>query len=35
VDVPGDHLTMMRDHAETTVSAIRTWIDARTAKGDR
>ncbi|MFH8492723.1 SDR family NAD(P)-dependent oxidoreductase [Streptomyces coeruleorubidus] len=33
VDVPGDHLTMMREHAETTVSAIRTWIDARTAKG--
>ncbi|MDG9706645.1 type I polyketide synthase [Streptomyces sp. DH10] len=35
VDVPGDHLTMMREHAETTVSAIRTWIDARTAKGDQ
>jgi thioesterase domain-containing protein len=35
VDVPGDHLTMMREHAETTVSAIRTWIDARTTKGDQ
>lgn len=32
VDVPGDHLTMMREHAETTVSAIRTWIQGRTAK---
>ncbi|MEH0631259.1 hypothetical protein [Streptomyces stelliscabiei] len=27
---PGDHLTMMREDAETTTSAIRTWIDART-----
>ncbi|MFJ8469260.1 type I polyketide synthase [Streptomyces swartbergensis] len=35
VDVPGDHLTMMREHAETTVSAVRTWIDARTAKGEQ
>jgi thioesterase domain-containing protein/acyl carrier protein len=35
VDVPGDHLTMMREHAETTVSAIRTWIDARTTHGDQ
>ncbi|MEU6180133.1 type I polyketide synthase [Streptomyces coeruleorubidus] len=35
VDVPGDHLTMMREHAETTVSAIRSWIDARTTEGDR
>ncbi|MFF5521586.1 SDR family NAD(P)-dependent oxidoreductase [Streptomyces coeruleorubidus] len=35
VDVPGDHLTMMREHAETTVSAIRTWIDARTAEGEQ
>ncbi|MFE7271602.1 SDR family NAD(P)-dependent oxidoreductase [Streptomyces sp. NPDC057623] len=33
VDVPGDHLTMLQDHAETTVSAIRTWIDARTTEG--
>ncbi|GGX29635.1 type I polyketide synthase [Streptomyces lomondensis] len=32
VDVPGDHLTMMRDHAETTASAVRAWIEARTAK---
>lgn len=35
LDVPGDHLTMMQEHAETTVSAIRTWIDARTTKGDQ
>ncbi|MFF7794496.1 SDR family NAD(P)-dependent oxidoreductase [Streptomyces sp. NPDC007991] len=35
VDVPGDHLTMMREHARTTASAIRTWIDARTVKRDR
>ena len=35
VDVPGDHLTMLQEHAETTVSAIRTWIDARTTKGDQ
>jgi thioesterase domain-containing protein len=35
VDVPGDHLTMMQEHADTTVSAIRTWIEARTAKGDQ
>ncbi|MFJ8716280.1 SDR family NAD(P)-dependent oxidoreductase [Streptomyces violaceus] len=34
-DVPGDHLTMMQEHAETTASAIRTWIDARTTKGDQ
>ncbi|NGO41068.1 type I polyketide synthase [Streptomyces ureilyticus] len=30
VDVPGDHLTMMREHAGTTASAIRTWIAPRT-----
>jgi hypothetical protein len=35
VDVPGDHLTMMREHAGTTASAIRTWITSRTAKGNR
>ncbi|MFB7928165.1 type I polyketide synthase [Streptomyces sp. NPDC056039] len=34
-DVPGDHLTMMREHAETTASAIRAWIDTRTTKGDQ
>ncbi|MFI8836277.1 SDR family NAD(P)-dependent oxidoreductase [Streptomyces afghaniensis] len=33
VDVPGDHLTMMQEHAETTATAIRTWLDARTTKG--
>ncbi|MEU3741458.1 type I polyketide synthase [Streptomyces sp. NPDC032198] len=32
VDVPGDHLTMMREHAETTASAIRDWLDGRTTK---
>ncbi|MEV0321151.1 type I polyketide synthase [Streptomyces sp. NPDC050658] len=31
--VPGDHLTMMREHAATTASAVRSWIDARTGKG--
>nr|WP_273634018.1 type I polyketide synthase [Streptomyces muensis] len=30
VDVPGDHLTMMREHAKTTASAIRTWIGTLT-----
>ncbi|QOV33844.1 SDR family NAD(P)-dependent oxidoreductase [Streptomyces ferrugineus] len=35
VDVPGDHLTMMREHAETTVSAIRGWVEARTPRGER
>ncbi|MEU2281909.1 type I polyketide synthase [Streptomyces sp. NPDC013178] len=35
MDVPGDHLTMMQEHAETTVSAILSWIDARTTKGNR
>ncbi|KMS77169.1 DNA-binding protein [Streptomyces viridochromogenes] len=35
VEVPGDHLTMMQEHAETTASAIRAWIDARTTKGDQ
>ncbi|MEU0584609.1 SDR family NAD(P)-dependent oxidoreductase [Streptomyces sp. NPDC006132] len=29
VDVPGDHLTMMREHAGSTASAIRAWIEAR------
>ncbi|WP_055699295.1 type I polyketide synthase, partial [Streptomyces silaceus] len=35
VDVPGDHLTMMREHAGTTASALRGWIDARTTEGAR
>ncbi|WP_245697811.1 thioesterase domain-containing protein, partial [Streptomyces phaeochromogenes] len=26
VDVPGDHLTLLREDARTTASAIRTWI---------
>ncbi|KDN75907.1 DNA-binding protein [Streptomyces olindensis] len=29
VDVPGDHLTMMREHAGSTASAIRAWIEER------
>ncbi|MEU6912433.1 SDR family NAD(P)-dependent oxidoreductase [Streptomyces olindensis] len=29
VDVPGDHLTMMREHAESTAAAIRAWIEER------
>jgi thioesterase domain-containing protein len=31
LDVPGDHLTMMREHAESTASAVRTWIEASSA----
>jgi malonyl CoA-acyl carrier protein transacylase len=26
VDVPGDHLTLLREDARTTASAVRTWI---------
>nr|WP_234048703.1 type I polyketide synthase [Streptomyces liliifuscus] len=26
VDVPGDHLTLLREHARTTASAVRAWI---------
>lgn len=35
VDVPGDHMTMMREHAETTVSAVRAWIETHTAGAHR
>ncbi|MEU6990136.1 thioesterase domain-containing protein [Streptomyces sp. NPDC046465] len=35
VDVPGDHLTMMQEHAETTVSAIRAWFEGRAAERGR
>jgi thioesterase domain-containing protein len=28
VDVPGDHFTVLEEHAETTVVAVRQWIDA-------
>lgn len=28
VDVPGDHLTLLREDARTTASAVRTWIGA-------
>ncbi|ATL33041.1 type I polyketide synthase [Streptomyces formicae] len=35
VDVPGDHLTMMREHAESTASAVRDWIRARTTGNHR
>ncbi|WP_031137278.1 MULTISPECIES: thioesterase domain-containing protein [Streptomyces] len=31
LDVPGDHLTMMREHAESTAPAVRTWIEASSA----
>ncbi|GAB3888385.1 hypothetical protein GCM10029964_055950 [Kibdelosporangium lantanae] len=27
VDVPGDHFTMVDEHAETTAKALDTWID--------
>ncbi|MEU9225371.1 thioesterase domain-containing protein [Streptomyces massasporeus] len=27
LDVPGDHLTMMREHADTTAAAVRSWIE--------
>ncbi|MFJ5263440.1 type I polyketide synthase [Streptomyces sp. NPDC088387] len=33
VDVPGNHLTMMTEHAQTTASAIRGWIEVRTRSG--
>jgi thioesterase domain-containing protein len=26
VDVPGDHLTLLQEHARTTASAVRTWM---------
>ncbi len=26
VDVPGSHLTMMSDHAETTAQAVKEWL---------
>ncbi|MFD5161093.1 type I polyketide synthase [Streptomyces hawaiiensis] len=35
LDVPGDHLTMMREHAESTASAVRTWIVAPSAARSR
>ncbi|MFJ3216656.1 type I polyketide synthase [Kitasatospora sp. NPDC086801] len=28
VEVPGDHLSLMREHAATTAAAIRAWIDS-------
>ncbi|MET8053502.1 SDR family NAD(P)-dependent oxidoreductase [Streptosporangium sp. NPDC005286] len=28
VDVPGDHFTVLEEHSETTVAAVRSWIDA-------
>ncbi|MEU5692337.1 type I polyketide synthase [Actinosynnema sp. NPDC020468] len=27
VDVPGDHFTVLEDHADTTVAAVRDWLD--------
>jgi polyketide synthase 12 len=32
-DVPGDHFTMMADHAETTARAVNEWL-AGLGKGD-
>ncbi|MCD0449836.1 type I polyketide synthase [Actinocorallia sp. API 0066] len=29
-DVPGDHFTVLEDHAETTVEAVREWLGALT-----
>jgi thioesterase domain-containing protein len=29
VTVPGDHFTMMEEHAETTAAAVRTWLSER------
>jgi hypothetical protein len=26
VDVPGNHLTLLQEHARTTASAVREWI---------
>jgi len=26
VDVPGDHFTMMGDHADTTAQAVNEWL---------
>lgn len=31
LDVPGDRLTMMQEHADTTASAVRTWIERASA----
>ncbi|MFF5310825.1 thioesterase domain-containing protein [Streptomyces massasporeus] len=31
LDVPGDHLTMMREHADTTAAAVRAWIEGVSA----
>ncbi|WP_190822682.1 alpha/beta hydrolase family protein [Saccharopolyspora pogona] len=28
VDVPGDHLTVLEDHAETTAQAVRDWLQS-------
>ncbi|MER6135010.1 SDR family NAD(P)-dependent oxidoreductase [Streptomyces sp. NPDC001815] len=28
VDVPGDHLTLLQEHARTTASAVRAWIES-------
>jgi thioesterase domain-containing protein/acyl carrier protein len=30
VDVPGDHFTVLEEHAETTVVAVRAWIETLT-----
>ncbi|WP_157252973.1 type I polyketide synthase [Nonomuraea typhae] len=30
-DVPGDHFTVLEEHSDTTVAAVRAWIDALAA----
>ncbi|MER5646395.1 type I polyketide synthase [Streptosporangium sp. NPDC002524] len=32
-DVPGDHFTVLEEHSETTVAAVREWIDALVPSG--
>ncbi|MBB5081836.1 type I polyketide synthase [Nonomuraea endophytica] len=34
-DVPGDHFTVLEEHADTTVSAVRAWIDALVPHSER
>ncbi|MER6831801.1 type I polyketide synthase, partial [Streptosporangium sp. NPDC000563] len=34
VDVPGDHFTVLEEHSETTVAAVREWIDALVPTGE-
>ncbi|WP_436764410.1 SDR family NAD(P)-dependent oxidoreductase, partial [Streptosporangium sp. V21-05] len=34
VDVPGDHFTVLEDYSDTTVAAVREWIDALVPPGE-